>query len=424
MGPYVLRSIGAHFKLWDEGVQDSFTENLAQAPANDVLNISTNCQCTNSSGACGSAQAGTQCGANQRVINHNCDPQLCDGAPASSCVNDPTCCTAWVNAGCGTIPIGGTPPSNNCNYGYEIQVQQCGTNNTVQCVPNSNCDPKCLGVVTQGAVACPGALTGLTQNYGITYVQTDSQADCAKTSNCTTYCDPAGNTKCQYYASIPTGCKNPPIFFPGPSGAHNGIFVPSNGSLSPDAICKAYGFTRGGYAQIFPYPMEADETSFPSAGINACVNSSNPQTYFVSATQPSSWTLITLPSGASGCGNTINNPSIFPYTFNGQTAYWAIVENCNQEWTHVWCLPNNSDSSASPDNATVCNNETAPSGYPDQDPQSCPSGYRISANVHPDYYSVVNSCGFTPCTVTCNPGYGSTPANWSGVPFPTGCEKQ
>ena len=46
MGPYVLRSVNAHFKLWDESVQDSSTENLTQAPASDVPKINTNCTCT------------------------------------------------------------------------------------------------------------------------------------------------------------------------------------------------------------------------------------------------------------------------------------------------------------------------------------------------------------------------------------------
>jgi Flp pilus assembly pilin Flp len=37
MGPYVLRSVNAHFKLWDDGVQDSFTENITQAPVHPMI---------------------------------------------------------------------------------------------------------------------------------------------------------------------------------------------------------------------------------------------------------------------------------------------------------------------------------------------------------------------------------------------------
>ena len=226
MGPYVLRSVGAHFKLWDEGVQDSFTENITQAPVNDVPYISTNCKCTNSPGSCGSAQAGTQCGANQRVINHSCNPQLCDGAPASSCINDPACCTAWVNVGCGTIPIGETPPSNNCNYGQEIKAQQCGTNNTVQCTPNSNCDAQCLGVLSPGGLYCATYSTvmptNLNQNYGITYVTT-----CPSSPTCQVYCEPG-------YLLSSTGTTCLRTF----------IVAPASGPCPVSCTCNTNGHTE------------------------------------------------------------------------------------------------------------------------------------------------------------------------------------
>ena len=249
MGPYVLRSVGAHFKLWDEGVQDSFTENLNQAPVNDVPNIPLTCHCTTTPGSCGNS-ACSSCCANQLIMNHNCNPQLCDGAPASSCVNDPTCCTQWVNVGCGTTPIGQTPPSNNCNYGYEIQTQQCGANNTVQCVPNSNCDPQCLGTPSTGPLPCPDTTTGLTQNLGISYVNTDTQADCLSISGCTaalcstpnspgcTYCDP--NQKCQYYN--PPTCTAPTPGVPG-SGSPCSTQCP-NGSCP--SLCQKCGGSVAG----------------------------------------------------------------------------------------------------------------------------------------------------------------------------------
>jgi len=193
MGPYVLRSIGAHFKLWDTGVQDSFHENLSQAPVNDVPDLPLNCVCSDTALGCGSGVAGSQCSQFQRIVSHNCPPpstQFCDGQQASHCIFDPLCCTGWVNVGCGTIPTDQTPPSNNCNFGNEIQVQQCGNTSTYQCIPSASCNPSCL---PPGNLTAPGALfcatnstaqpSGLINNYPITYVST-----CPPSPQCQVYC--------------------------------------------------------------------------------------------------------------------------------------------------------------------------------------------------------------------------------------------
>ncbi len=186
MGPYVLRSVNAHFKLWDYSVQDSFTETLTQAPVNAITNISTNCTCTTSAGSCGSSLS--QCAANQREYDHTCNPQGCDGAPASSCVNDTTCCTTYSPHGCGTVPLGQSATSTNCNYGYQIQSQQCGSNTNISCVQDSICPlPACLGILSPGAIYCPNATTLLNQNYGLTYVADSSL--CSNTPPCEVYCD-------------------------------------------------------------------------------------------------------------------------------------------------------------------------------------------------------------------------------------------
>jgi hypothetical protein len=197
MGPYVLRSVNAHFKIWDESVQDSSTENITQAPVGDVPPIISTCPpCTDIAGSCGGSATGLQCGANQRNYSHNCTPMLCDGAPASYCQSDPTCCTAWTNIGCGTIPVGQSPTSDNCNYGFEIQGQQCGNNNTVQCIANPSCNPQCLGVISPGSLFCATntaspPTTGLNQSYGITYV--GNQASCPSPATCQVYCDSANS---------------------------------------------------------------------------------------------------------------------------------------------------------------------------------------------------------------------------------------
>src|SRR5476651_1166286 len=71
MGPYVLRSVNAHFKIWDTGVQATFKEHITQAPVNDVPNIPTNCLCANAPetgpAGCGGTGVNIQCAGNQRV---------------------------------------------------------------------------------------------------------------------------------------------------------------------------------------------------------------------------------------------------------------------------------------------------------------------------------------------------------------------
>jgi hypothetical protein len=200
MGPYVLRSINAHFKLWDENVQDSATENIAQAPANSVPYIPPNCTCTNT----GSPPANcgvSPCAPNQYYTSHSCDPQGCDDAPPYSCITDNSCCSNWLDEGCGTLPAGSAQPvGNNCDYGYDIQVKECGTNNTVQCVydaqPTGPCPlPTCLGIISAGSLFCAtnttSAPTNLTQSYGISYVV--DQAACPPSPTCQLYCDSANS---------------------------------------------------------------------------------------------------------------------------------------------------------------------------------------------------------------------------------------
>jgi hypothetical protein len=237
MGTYVLRSTNAHFKLWDEGIQDSYTENLNQAPVNDVPYISSNCTYTDNNAGCGSGLAGSQCGVTQRIVNHNSSPQGCDGEPASYCVNDPSCCNTPVSGNCGTMPIpstglpaGGacksssegnnicTPASaadpSNCYYGQRIWGYQCGPNTSIQCVKDSTCDPQCLGILSPDAAYCgSGTITPptnlppnypLTQNYGISYVVT--QAECAGAPPCALYCkndvDSVTGTGCTYAFTV------------------------------------------------------------------------------------------------------------------------------------------------------------------------------------------------------------------------------
>ena len=252
MGPYVLRSVNAHFKLWDEGVQDSFTENITQAPVSDVPDISINCVCPVSKGNCGSSDAGSRCGENQREWDYNCTPQGCNGAAGDSyCLDDLNCCTGWVDLCktppcCGTVPCPGTgcsgaptsppPAPRNCYFGQKIQGQQCGSDTSIRCAPESpKCDPGCQGIIIPGNLPCPNNPpfngTHLLQNYDITYVQGVDHCD--------------GTTKCQYYSPCVNqgcGCGKPP---PDCNKVCGGDALSCSGV--PDNCCVGYTDAYGAY---------------------------------------------------------------------------------------------------------------------------------------------------------------------------------
>ena len=213
MGPYVLRSINAHFKLWDESTQDSFHEKITQAPINEISNIANSCSCSNSNGACGaSAVGGTgSCTASQRIVNHLCNPVGCDGEASTSCTNDPTCCTVYAPSNtCGQVPIptnwtdstndannipAGTPPpkTTDCYMGQMIWQTPC-SNSPIQCNPDpKDCPIQCRGTVPPTATLCPNTTSGLGQDY--VYTSLTNAAACSST------------TKCQYY--------NPPPYIAG-----------------------------------------------------------------------------------------------------------------------------------------------------------------------------------------------------------------
>jgi len=231
MGPYALRSVGAHFKLWDYSVHDSYSESLAQAPVNDVPDISTNCACQDNVPMppdCGSSLAGSLCGPNQNIVTHTCNIQGCDGEPATKCVLDTDCCNLWTNIRCGRTPIGQNPPANDCNYNFEVQGHQCGSNTAIQCVPDAaHCAPTCLGnVFTLDGVAsipCPNEPPqsgSLDQTYGITYVSDKAQ------------CDPKQN--CQYIS--PPTC----VSIGNPYPAYNATLAQASGSGNGETLWDAF----------------------------------------------------------------------------------------------------------------------------------------------------------------------------------------
>lgn len=195
MGPYVLRSISGHFNLWNDGIQDSFGEHLTQAPANSVPPMNSNCQCTSiPSGVCG-GYAGSPCTATEEEVDYSCNPQGCNGL-GYRCPTSNSCCSAAVDIGCGTIPTGQKAPVGNCNYGYHIESQTCGSNTTYQCIADNSCNAQCNNVfiLYQGSTLFCSTGTsspptnGLTYSMNMNYVA--SHAKCPQGINCSAYCVP------------------------------------------------------------------------------------------------------------------------------------------------------------------------------------------------------------------------------------------
>lgn len=244
MGAYVLRSVNAHFKLWDEGTQDSFSENINQANLDNVPPIATNCQCNATPESCGGPNL--LCPPYLREVDYTCNLPGCLGVSGNSYCETPTaanpCCGCPSRGDCGShtlasgVPVGDTIPcpvegqngipascpdyplpSNicvkapandptNCYYGYHIYGNQCGGAGASNiCVKDSTCPaPACTGFILFGS--------------------------CADADPSTTYCV-TGTCHAPTPAQAPTLVTDTPNFYVGNSSA---------ACNSTDGPCQVY----------------------------------------------------------------------------------------------------------------------------------------------------------------------------------------
>ena len=165
MGPYVLRSVNAYFKLWDASVQDSFEENLSQAPVNVIPDINSTCNCaTTVEEGCGSNSLSASCPAGYMASTHTCTPLDCDYvASGTTCTPDCSCCSLTAQgcgnypltaqyAASGTVPPNGSPPvTGNCYFGQVLEGSLCA--------PGAHC-PACSSSVTTGCIPAPTCING------------------------------------------------------------------------------------------------------------------------------------------------------------------------------------------------------------------------------------------------------------------------
>ncbi len=201
MGPYFIRSIGSHFHLWQEAVDDSIDDRMVQAKG---VSIPTICQCGPlQSGACGGhfQTSSASCPVDSRYSYTPCSPPGCGFTSPGfqeTCVLDtnfccanyrlcsnfynpgnPGCCgrTPLNNPGCLNRPVGvelnavnnpGTAPSNYsnyCCYNEMALINNCYQDAAhyafIKCqrVPGQ-CQPMCTGTPHAHSHACPvGTLT-------------------------------------------------------------------------------------------------------------------------------------------------------------------------------------------------------------------------------------------------------------------------
>lgn len=185
-GPTIIRGINAHFKIWDDSVQDSYNDPLKQAPQQ---NLPADCVCDPPMGGPGLRCGISPCLPTERLETILCNPVGCGaalGINENYCVDDPTCCDRYLDTAlCGT---GG--PAPDCPVGERITQRACGggtsqfgcrvdTNPTV-IDGNPTCIPHCIGTFHPNEasaasnpllpIICPGDNSGITGGALINYV--------------------------------------------------------------------------------------------------------------------------------------------------------------------------------------------------------------------------------------------------------------
>ncbi len=212
MGPYVLRSINAHFKLWEESIDDSVNDRMV--PGKGQV-ITGECHCGEFvKGECGAhkQRSNEKCAPNERYEYTPCTPAGCGFSKdfKEKCVPDNEgCCSTFslctqdphnhdIGSCCGSIPLApddarcapaaranpdpvtGLPPvqipanktdyASYCCYGEEALINSCGTE--VRCMPvpkgspypdAGQCDAECTHIPSK-AELCKGSDAGLTQD--------------------------------------------------------------------------------------------------------------------------------------------------------------------------------------------------------------------------------------------------------------------
>lgn len=221
-GPTIIRGVNAHFKLWDESVQDSFSDPLKQAPIPSVSGIPTNCVCDPPIGAPGTRCSLGSCPNTQRLVTTLCNPVGCGtsiGITEEQCIDDPVCCDIFRDTSvCGA---GGAAP--DCPVGQRITQKACGSG-----VSQFGCRTDSAGIQTDGNVSCAPHCIG---TYNLTVTEAASRPSVP------IICpgDDVGPFEGPFIQD-PSGVGMPLTFVGGDASYCNHL-VPSQG---PDKKCEVY----------------------------------------------------------------------------------------------------------------------------------------------------------------------------------------
>ena len=152
MSPYVIRSVNAHLKTWEDSVDDSVNDPLFEYDRDVPTGA---CLCSPVLAGC---HVGS-CGKRQMLVKDLCTPIDC-GASNERCVFNDTCCDDWVNIG----QCGGKLPNGTVCTGNQIPKRgTCGEAITsYQCQDDVSCTSySCVGIDPQNADLCPNDDKGL-----------------------------------------------------------------------------------------------------------------------------------------------------------------------------------------------------------------------------------------------------------------------
>ncbi len=93
-GPVLKRSLFGYFKIQEDSITDSLSEEILQTDTSSMMNCT--CNGTPVARSCGAAP----CSANERLYETPCTPSVC--GISSDCQEDSSCCTSSVSLGsCG-----------------------------------------------------------------------------------------------------------------------------------------------------------------------------------------------------------------------------------------------------------------------------------------------------------------------------------
>ena len=179
VGPYVIRSLNAHLKTWEDVAEDSYSDPFQKGGTDFPP---PRCRCQTIAARCG------LCGCNQlqMLYKYVCKPLGC--IPENdSCATDDRCC---IFGACG---------GNGCEP-WQKTVLQCGANpQPPNCQDAAECGGHCTGNIPDNSTPCPGDTAGVTVNtpwWGVTA--------CTDTRKCEAVCN-AG-----YYADSNGSCVQEP----------------------------------------------------------------------------------------------------------------------------------------------------------------------------------------------------------------------